>query len=126
MSSRNFRRRNHRRRHKPEGDAQEQNPQPQSFPECPVCKKPVRELSTAVSYRVTGAPAHFDCVLKELRDANDLLPQEKLCYLGGGTFGILQFRSSGGNKFTIKKKIPYEEKEIPHEWKKALLIPNER
>jgi hypothetical protein len=76
----------------------------------------------AVCHRVTRTPAHFDCVLKELRDANEVLPQEKICYLGGGTFGILQFRTQGTNKFTIRKKIPYEEKDFPQEWKKPLLI----
>ncbi len=122
MSSRNFRRRGHRRRHKPDGEAPAQVEQLQSFPQCPVCSKPVRDLQSALSHQSTGTPAHFDCVLKELRDMNEVLPQEKICYLGGGTFGILQFRASGSNKFTIKKKIPYEDKETPHEWKRALLI----
>ena len=96
---------------------------PRLVPECPICRRPVRELPAALTYRPTGAPAHFDCILKELRDANELAPQEKLCYLGGGTFGILQFRPSGGvNRFTIRKRIPYEEKDAPQEWKKTLLV----
>ena len=96
---------------------------PRFVPECPICSRPVRELAAALTYRPTGAPAHFDCILKELRDANELAPQEKLCYLGGGSFGILQFRPSGGvNRFTIRKRIPYEEKDAPQEWKKTLLV----
>jgi hypothetical protein len=122
MSSRNFRRRNHRRRGKPQGESPEPR-QAIPAPECPVCAKPIRELSAALCYRGTDAPAHFDCVLKELRETHEILPQEKLCYLGGGNFAILQFKTGGGNKFTIKKKIPYEGKEIQQEWKKALLIP---
>jgi hypothetical protein len=86
-----------------------------------VCQKPIRELPAALCHQATGLPAHFDCVLKELREAHEILPQEKLCYLGGGSFAILQFKN--GNRFTIKKKIPYEIKETPQEWKKALLIP---
>ena len=93
------------------------------LPECPICGRPVRELAAALTHRPTGAPAHFDCILKELRDTNELAPQEKLCYLGGGTFGILQFRPSGGaNRFTIRKRIPYEEKDSHQEWKKTLLV----
>ncbi len=92
-------------------------------PECPICRKPVRELAAALTHRLTGAPAHFECIMKELRDANELSPQEKLCYLGGGTFGILQFKPSGGvNRFTIRKRIPYEEKDAPQEWKKGLVV----
>ncbi len=121
MSSRNFRRRSHRRRHSPQ-DGTGSFPRVENYPECPICKKPVRDLPTALSYRSTGSPAHFDCVLKELRDSLELSPQDKLCYLGGGSFGVLQFKSSGGGKFTIKKKIPYEDKTIPQEWKKVLLM----
>ncbi len=122
MSSRGFRRRSRRRRGRPGAEASPAQAAPQSFPDCPVCGKPVRELSMALCHRVSKTPVHFDCVLKELRDANEVLPQEKICYLGGGTFGILQFRTLGTNKFTIRKKIPYEEKDAPQEWKKPLLV----
>lgn len=94
-------------------------------PDCPVCGKPVRELPSALTHRVSGKPAHFECIMKEIRDANELAPQERLCYLGAGTFGILQFRSAGGaTKFTIRKRISYEEKDSPQDWKKTLSIPS--
>jgi hypothetical protein len=122
MSSRNFRRRGGRKRGRPQAEAQEQRKQIPA-PPCPVCQKPIRELASALSYKGTGAPAHFDCVLKELREAHEMTPQEKICYLGGGSFAILQFKNGGGSRFTIRKKIPYEEKEVPQEWKKTLQIP---
>ena len=122
MSTRNFRRRNQRRRHKPAEEAGPRPQQPQNFPECPLCHKAIRELAMALSCRLTGTPAHFDCILKELKDSHELAPQEKLCYLGSGNFGILQFKGQGGNKFTIKMKIPYEDKASPQEWKKPLMI----
>ncbi len=122
MSSRGLRRRSRRKHGRPNGEAAPRPAEPQSFPDCPVCGKPVRELSMALCHRVSRTPAHFDCVLKELKDSNEVLPQEKICYLGGGTFGILSFRTAGTNKFTIRKKIPYEEKDAPQEWKKPLLV----
>jgi hypothetical protein len=83
----------------------------------------VRELPSALTHRPTGQPAHFECILKELRDAQELSPQERLCYLGGGAFGILEFRQAGGaTKFTIRKRIQYEEKDGPQEWKKGLQV----
>jgi hypothetical protein len=85
-----------------------------------VCGKPVRELSSALTHRASQKPAHFDCVVKELRESNELAPQEKLCYLGGGCFGILEFRSPP--RFVIKRRIQYEEKETTQEWKKPLQI----
>jgi hypothetical protein len=178
MSSRSFRRRNNRRRHKPQqggeprpgverspggpGDrrpdagapngqprersgqpgrgaqrdgggrrgapekAREQGlqrpEQPLVFPDCPICSAAVRELSSALTHRATGQPAHFDCILKELRESNELLPQEKLCYLGGGSFGILEMRPPGApGRFVVRKRIQYEEKETRHDWKKTLL-----
>lgn len=130
-----------RRRHRPRGrrekerqgapgqqggrepDPQYEPPVARIAPDCPVCGKPVRELPSALTHRVTGKPAHFECILKELRDANELAPQEKLCYLGGGTFGILQFRPAGSaTRFTIRKRISYEEKDTPQDWKKTLTV----
>jgi hypothetical protein len=93
------------------------------FPDCPVCGKAVRELASALTHRVSRVPAHFDCVVRELRDSNEMTPQEKLCYLGGGAFGILEFRPPGGpSRFVIKRRIQYEEKETPQDWKKPLQI----
>jgi len=168
MSSRSFRRRNSRRRHRPpaateaggaqspgqqgerapqekeppgsrrggprrdssqppQGKAAEHRPaRPQPVlptPDCPICGKPVRELASALTHRASRQPAHFDCIVRELRDSTEIAPQEKLCYLGAGTFGILEFRPPGGpSKFVIKKRIQYEEKEFPQEWKKPLQI----
>lgn len=92
-------------------------------PDCPICGKPVRELASALTHRASRQPAHFDCIVRELRDSTEIAPQEKLCYLGAGSFGILEFRLPGGpSKFVIKKRIQYEEKELPQEWKKPLQI----
>jgi hypothetical protein len=173
MSSRSFRRRNNRRRHRagaegdnrqsqgqqkpsPADDGRQRGPQASDgrgrprregaqsggqkregpstdlprrdpptivVPDCPVCGKPLKELSSALTHRATGRPAHFDCIMREIRDANELAPQEKLCYLGGGCFGRLEFRQPGvTGKFVIRKRIPYEERETPQEWKKTLLV----
>ncbi len=93
------------------------------LPDCPVCGKQVRELASALTHRVARQPAHFDCVMRELRDSNEIAPQERICYLGGGTFGILEFHPPGGPaRFVIRKRIQYEEKETPQEWKKPLQV----
>jgi hypothetical protein len=97
--------------------------EPIVYPDCPICGKQVRELSSALTHRITLQPAHFDCVFRELREANPLSAQEKLCYLGGGCFGVLEFRPNGGpTGFVIKKRIQYEEKDPPQAWKKPLQV----
>jgi hypothetical protein len=94
---------------------------PRVFPECPVCGEPVRELASALTHRQSGKPAHFDCVVKELREANPLGPQERLCYLGGGVFGVLIWKVEGNPaSFVIKRRIPYEDPHAPQEWKRQL------
>jgi hypothetical protein len=97
---------------------------PLVFPDCPICGKPVRDLASALTHKIARQPTHFDCVMRELRDANEVAPQERICYLGGGSFGILEFHPPGGPiKFVIRKRIQYEEKELPQEWKKTLQVP---
>ena len=61
--------------------------------------------------------------MRELAESNEVAPEEKICYLGGGSFGILEFRLPGGpSRFVIRKLIQYEEKETPQEWKKPLQV----
>ena len=124
MSPHSFRRRG-RRHQNPPTDRVDRSPKapatPLVFPDCSACGQPVRDLSSALTHRETGKPAHFDCILKELRETNPLGPQEKLCYLGGGVFGVLTWRSEGNpGSFVIKRRIPYEDHAAPHEWKKTL------
>lgn len=93
----------------------------QNSPLCPVCQKPVRDLYSAITHRDSGSPAHFDCILQNLRVANDLSPSEKLCYLGGGTFGIIQYRNPQSPiRFLIRKRIQYEPTEPVPEWRRSL------
>lgn len=92
---------------------------PVDFPSCPVCQKPVRELHAAITHRETGQPAHFDCILQVLREANDLQESEKICYLGKGSFGIVQFRQSAGpGRFLIRKRIQYEQSDDFPVWRR--------
>ncbi len=95
--------------------------QRKNYPICPLCQKPVQDLYSAITHRDSGTPAHFECVLESIRAANELAPSEKLCYLGGGSFGILQYRSAQGPlRFFIRKRIQYEAGESVPEWRRGL------
>lgn len=104
--------RHRRRRHHPKPEAE--------CPLCPVCRKPVRELRSAIAHRETQEPAHFDCILRVLREENSLAENEKICYLGNGSFGIVQFRSPAGSpvRFFVRKRIQYEKTDPAPEWRK--------
>jgi len=90
-------------------------------PLCPVCHKPVRDLFSAITHQESGQPAHFDCILKVLRASNELQPQEKICYLGQGSFGIIQLRNVNSPiRFLIRKRIQYENPDNQPEWRKKV------
>jgi len=93
----------------------------QPAPLCPLCQKPVRELTSAIAHRETGEPAHFDCVLKVLREEHNPGENEKICYLGNGSFGIVQFRSVSGSslRFFVRKRLQYEKTDTTPDWRRA-------
>ena len=83
----------------------------------------MRELASALTHRVARQPAHFECVMRELSDSNEVAPEEKICYLGGGQLRDPGVPSPGSTtRFVIRKRIQYEEKETPQEWKKPLQV----
>ena len=100
---------------------------PQERPEapsplCPVCQKPVRELASAIAHRETGGPAHFDCILKLLRDEHHPGENEKICYLGNGSFGVVQFRAP--MRFFVRKRVQYEKTDTVPEWRRGIPRPS--
>jgi len=88
---------------------------------CPICKRPIREISSAIACKPTNEPAHIECIISEIRKSEELLLNERICYLGKGAFGIV-VRKDPANpvKFSIKKKIQYEEINITPEWRKRI------
>jgi hypothetical protein len=109
-------RRNQRRR----SDDRTSSPN-QIDPICPICTRPIREISSAIAFKTTNAPAHIECIISELRKTEELLLNERICYLGKGTFGIVVRKDpSNPVKFSIKKKIQYEESNITPEWRKKI------
>jgi hypothetical protein len=88
---------------------------------CSICGKPIKYVYTAIEYGEKREPIHFDCILKKLGEEEELGPNEKICYLGQGTFGIIRYHNgSGGKRFSIRKKIAVEEQNGIAEWRKEL------
>jgi len=88
---------------------------------CPFCGNSIRDLRTAIARREDGVPAHFDCVIKDLSEQEDLSPDEKICYLGKGSFGIIRDKvNSMSSRFFVRKRIQYEDIENPVEWRKNI------
>jgi hypothetical protein len=117
---RNDRRNRFRRRHR--GFPRRQREERKDGPPCPICERPIQELSNAINHSETERPAHFDCIMKKIEETEGGLgANEKICYLGKGSFGILRFQKMGGNiPFIIRKRIQYENIDETPEWRKNL------
>lgn len=122
----NYRRRRGFFRHRYRRDRDQRPNESQSqneiqYPECPICKKPVREIASAIAYKSTNEPAHIECIINEIRKTEALEPNERICYLGKGSFGIVAAQNpSSPMKFIIRKRIPYETSNVTIEWRKRI------
>jgi hypothetical protein len=88
---------------------------------CPLCGKPVYDLSTALSSdRENPAPAHFDCILERVTAAESLAPGEKIVYLGSGAFGVVEYKDKSETVFTIKRRIQWEKEGDKQDWRNTL------
>jgi hypothetical protein len=83
---------------------------------CPICGEKITTISTALVDPTTERPVHFECVLKEIEVKENLATDEKVCYIGQGSFGIIKKKGS----FEILRRVQYETKEANAEWRKEL------
>ena len=105
-------RRRRDRRKRGRGPSNREN---RTFTKCPLCDQTVRDVLTAIDYN--DMPAHFDCIIKHLEETEEMEPKDKIVYLGGGSFGIVQFRNNNRNKLFVRKRIQFEEKDRKVEWR---------
>ncbi|MCF7927849.1 MAG: hypothetical protein K9L68_02425 [Spirochaetales bacterium] len=88
---------------------------------CPICGKEITKLLDAIAVTDDNVPAHFSCVVSELGKREELEPGERICYLGGGSFGVVQNRKEQSPlPFFIRKRIQYEEPELKTVWRRDL------
>jgi len=94
---------------------------PSEAPLCPLCSKPVFDLSSAIGAdRESGLPAHFDCVYDRVKAAESLGPNEKVVYLGAGSFAVVEFKDAKEGSFAVKRRIQWEKEGDKKEWRKSI------
>lgn len=84
-------------------------------PICPICNEPIYIIEEAIRHNASGELAHFECILNEIKENNiaDMEEEDKIVYLGSGTFGIIQERQNGKNtRFFVRKRINYENRKV--------------
>jgi len=99
----------------------EQPSNPIKSPDCSWCKKPITDITTAITDKETGLPVHFDCVLERIAGMETLEANDSVCYIGGGRFGIIHYNNPPDTRdFIIKKIFEWEPKDTVSEWRKPI------
>ena len=94
---------------------------PITTPNCPWCGKPIKDITTAISDRLSGRPVHFDCVLARITETEKLESNESICYIGGGRFGVIRYNNPPDMRdFTVKRILEWEIKEKIAEWRRPI------
>ncbi|AEV28349.1 hypothetical protein SpiGrapes_0494 [Sphaerochaeta pleomorpha str. Grapes] len=75
---------------------------------CPICNKTIENIAEAFTSE-SGGHSHFDCVLKKIAESETLAENQKVSYIGRGTFAVVEPKEGGG--FTFVKRIVWENQE---------------
>jgi nucleoid DNA-binding protein len=94
--------------------------EPLPAPDCPICGKPVKDISSAITDKTSGVPAHFDCVAGKIAENEMLESGDTVTYIGGGRFGVVHRNPQNMKNFKIKKILEWEDKENRAEWRKIV------
>ena len=85
---------------------------------CPVCRKDIEDMASAVVDKTSGKPAHFDCILEQLQKAETIGENEKIAYIGQGRFALLRYEDPHDLKsFKIIKTIEWEGRDAELPWR---------
>ena len=88
---------------------------------CPKCGQPITDISSAITDKESGKPAHFDCILNQVRQTEQVGENEKIAYIGQGRFAVIYYENPRDQRhFTIKKIIEWEERDKKPEWRSEL------
>jgi hypothetical protein len=92
----------------------------QPAPVCPLCGKPIFDLSSALAGREEGTPVHFDCALAQAGVGEELEPGERVAYIGRGAFAVIEYKDKSLTSFIIKRRIQWEKEGAKFDWRKSI------
>ena len=86
----------------------------------PISGEPLADILTAIADPGSGRPANFETVLKQLEEQERLAENERIVYVGKGSFGVLVENTSSKPRYNIRKRIQVEDEYEKYEWRKEL------
>lgn len=89
-------------------------------PVCAICGKPIFDLSSAIAGRDEGAPVHFDCALAQAASGERLQPDEKVAYIGRGSFAVIKYKDKSQTTFAIERRIQWEKEGSKPDWRRTI------
>jgi hypothetical protein len=95
--------------------------------DCPICGEPIKDITSALSLKgedgtALAVPAHFDCVLDQIKEKETLGPDETIIYLGKGEFGVVIDKEYLKGKLQIIRKIGYEQLDNRDDWRQNMRL----
>ncbi len=88
--------------------------------DCAICGKQIFDLSNAMAGRDGTGTVHFDCALAAVSEAEQLSQDEKISYIGRGSFAVIEFKDKSRTTFTIKRRISWEKEGEKYEWRRVM------
>ena len=80
---------------------------------CPICNKIINNMSNSIKDITTEIPCHFECVVTELKKKVQVRQNQRIAYVGGGSFAVIEdVREDGRNKFIIIQKLQYSSEKV--------------
>lgn len=96
-------------------------PVPQrEYEPCPISGEPIQNIITAIADPETGRPANFDSVIARIAEGEELAANERICYLGRGSFGVLVEQKGRKPRYYVRKRIQYEDEREKYAWRREL------
>lgn len=88
---------------------------------CPICGELITDLPSSLTGRESGQPVHFECAMADASKQMNIGENEKICYIGHGTFALLHFDNPRDMRhFRMVKKVEWEEQAKTYEWKEKV------
>ena len=95
---------------------------------CLICNRPIIDMYSAIESGDKDEPSHFECMVTLLSEKENLNEKDKICYMGNGSFGIIEIqrtrrrRGKSYNRIvTIKKRIQVVDSESRPQWRIQLI-----
>jgi hypothetical protein len=99
-------------------------PPEREYAPCELSGEAIDDIVTAIAHPRSGKPVRFDSVLKTLLDQEreELAEDERLAYLGRGTFGIIKIVRNASNRpeLVVRKYFHYEDTHDRQGWRREL------